>query len=610
PKEIKLTITNSGEEDLILKNYTFSGSNATEFTVRASETEETIQAGKTYEFSVIFKPTEEGSKTAILTIISNIGEHKVNISGKGTPEPVAVFNINPESKDFGDVEVDATASQTFKITNTGNADLIISTTSLSNTSDFSTDLTNKTITPSGFYEFSVAFKPTTEGIKTTTIKLTTNIGEYTVSLKGNATPKTIIIVSPGFVTNWKTTTSNETITIPTNSSYTYNYTVEWGDGTVSENHTGDASHTYDNPGVYNVAITGTFPAIFFNNTGDKTKIKGIKQWGNIAWKSMEGAFHGCTYLNSTATDIPDLSQVTSMASMFNTAYRYQFDEPIGDWDVSNVTDMSNLFKITYFNKNISNWNVSNVTNMLGMFEGARDFNQDISSWNVSSVTNMSLMFLSANSFNQNLDSWDVSNVTDMSWMFYKNEAFNGSINNWDVSSVTTMRSMFEKTLVFDQPLGNWNISSLSNVFYMFTNAVAFNQDISKWNINNGKLSQLPGMFKGAIAFNQDLSAWDMSNITSMSGMFEGASSFNQNLGDWDITKVEFQLGSMLDDTALSVANYNATLLGWSQQAIVYENILGAKGLKFCNDGESARNALIAKGWTFNGDSKSTDSSCQ
>ncbi|WP_449649462.1 Ig-like domain-containing protein, partial [Tenacibaculum caenipelagi] len=31
-KEIKLTITNSGEEDLILKNYTFSGSNATEFT--------------------------------------------------------------------------------------------------------------------------------------------------------------------------------------------------------------------------------------------------------------------------------------------------------------------------------------------------------------------------------------------------------------------------------------------------------------------------------------------------------------------------------------------------------------------------------------------------
>ena len=41
---------------------------------------------------------------------------------------------------------------------------------------------------------------------------------------------------------------------------------------------------------------------------------------------------------------------------------------INNWDVSNVTDMSGLFKNkTTFNSNISNWNVSNVTNMSEMF---------------------------------------------------------------------------------------------------------------------------------------------------------------------------------------------------------------------------------------------------
>ncbi|MFI0430918.1 choice-of-anchor D domain-containing protein [Mariniflexile sp. HMF6888] len=92
-KEIKLTVTNSGDEDLILKDYTFSGSNTAEFTVRASETEETIQAGKTYEFSVVFKPMEEGNKTAVLTITSNMGEHKVNISGTASLGANAIVNI-------------------------------------------------------------------------------------------------------------------------------------------------------------------------------------------------------------------------------------------------------------------------------------------------------------------------------------------------------------------------------------------------------------------------------------------------------------------------------------------------------------------------------------
>ena len=45
------------------------------------------------------------------------------------------------------------------------------------------------------------------------------------------------------------------------------------------------------------------------------------------------------------------------------------------------------------------------------------FNQPIGDWDVSSVTEMSSMFRSASSFNQPIGDWDTSNVTDMTGMF-------------------------------------------------------------------------------------------------------------------------------------------------------------------------------------------------
>jgi len=51
--------------------------------------------------------------------------------------------------------------------------------------------------------------------------------------------------------------------------------------------------------------------------------------------------------------------------------------------------------------------------MAYMFRNAGDFNQGIGRWNTSNVTNMEAMFKSAEAFNRDIGSWNTGNVTNM-----------------------------------------------------------------------------------------------------------------------------------------------------------------------------------------------------
>jgi surface protein len=194
---------------------------------------------------------------------------------------------------------------------------------------------------------------------------------------------------------------------------------------------------------------------------------------------------------------------------------------ISDWDVSNVTDMSKLFKnCVTFNDDIGRWDVSKVTDMTAMFFGAEAFNQPIGRWNVSTVNSMNEMFFGAEAFNKPIGDWNVSNVNNMNEMFSVAHAFNQPIGNWDVSKVTDMTAMFSGAATFNQPIGNWNVSNVKNMDGMFSGAQAFNQPIGKWNVSN--VTDMDNMFYEARSFNQPITDWDLSNVTNMDGIFTDA----------------------------------------------------------------------------------------
>ncbi len=209
--------------------------------------------------------------------------------------------------------------------------------------------------------------------------------------------------------------------------------------------------------------------------------------------------------------------------------------PIGEWDVSMITDMSNLFsEWKDFNRDISNWDVSNVTRIFKMFNGCTSFNQPLNSWGdkLGNVSNMEEMFNGCTSFNQPLNTWDVSKVTIMLAMFDGCTSFNQPIGDWNVSNVISMSSMFNGCTSFNQPLNTWNVSNVTRMYKMFYGCTSFNQPLGDWNVS--KVNIMNEMFKGCTSFNQPLNSWGerLNNLRDASSMFNGCTSFNQPLNRW------------------------------------------------------------------------------
>ena len=270
----------------------------------------------------------------------------------------------------------------------------------------------------------------------------------------------------------------------------------------------------------------------------------------------------------------DVSNVTDMKEMFLRAYKFNGD--LSKWNVSNVTSMGNMFaRAKSFNGDLSKWDVSNVTDMGYMFHDAKKFNGDLSKWNASNVTDMGNMFGGAESFNGDLSKWNVSNVTNMQEMFGGAE-FNGDLSKWNVSNVTNMKYMFGGSESFDGDLSKWNVSNVTNMEMMFGGITSFNGDISEWNVSN--VRNMGGMFVEARSFNGDLSKWNVSNVTDMGDMFRDAESFNGDLSKWNVSNVRDMNGMFI-----AAQTFNGDLSKWNVSNVTDMGYMFHDAKKFNGD---------------------------
>ena len=117
----------------------------------------------------------------------------------------------------------------------------------------------------------------------------------------------------------------------------------------------------------------------------------------------------------------DVSKITDMSFLFSRDPKdgyglYEFNGDISEWNVSNVKNMTCIFRESVFNGDISEWDVSNVENMSHMFCSSL-FNNDISKWNLSSIDNMCGMFWKSK-FNQDISNWKINPECYLTyWMF-------------------------------------------------------------------------------------------------------------------------------------------------------------------------------------------------
>ena len=231
-------------------------------------------------------------------------------------------------------------------------------------------------------------------------------------MSGVVGPRLSSVIQPEFIMLVKTdnagTSASDQFTIPTTVA-TYNYDVDWGDGTTDTGVTGVITHTFaGGAGTYTVKISGIFPRIQFNNSGDKLKLLEVQNWGNIVWGNLNEAFRGCTNLDVTATDTPNLLNCTTLRQAFRDCSSLVGNSSFNTWDLSPVGNLDSTFlNCVNLNIDVPDWDVSNVIDFGFTFSFCLVFNSDLSGWDVSNASFMDFTFRGASLFNQNLGAWSL-----------------------------------------------------------------------------------------------------------------------------------------------------------------------------------------------------------
>ena len=229
-----VTLTNAGGAPL---NITQLAGPGTGFSLTGLALPLTLAPGKSTAFTVSFTPTSGASSSSSLMLMSNAPTSPTTIplSGAGSAQ---VLQLTPSTTalSFGNQTLNASATQSVTLTNTGNAAVSISQVNVAG-SGFTLNGSAALVTLSAGQaaSFSVTFTPTMAGNSTGTASVVSTAANspLSISLSGvGVQPQ--ISVAPGSVSFGTLTvgqTSSQTITLSNPGSASLNITQVGGPGT-------------------------------------------------------------------------------------------------------------------------------------------------------------------------------------------------------------------------------------------------------------------------------------------------------------------------------------------------------------------------------------------
>lgn len=189
-----VTLKNTGSANIIVSGMSLTGVDAGAFGFSPTTCGTVAPAGSC-DITVTFTPTTAGAKSATLVINHNgpTGTSTVDLSGTGGGNaPIAAVSLT--SLAFASVNIGGVpGTQAVTVKNTGNADLVVSSATVTGDNAFSVSAnTCGTVAPNGTCSVTVSFLPTTVGAKAATLDIAHNAAGSSTSI-----PMTGTGTSPG-----------------------------------------------------------------------------------------------------------------------------------------------------------------------------------------------------------------------------------------------------------------------------------------------------------------------------------------------------------------------------------------------------------------------------
>jgi surface protein len=293
-----------------------------------------------------------------------------------------------------------------------------------------------------------------------------------------------------------------------------NYTVDWGDGSATENITSNtkASHQYTYSSISSTVTSDGFKQVIVTVTPQAGQ--------NLTMIDLQQTFTR-TSLNTSAqipwldiaiagTNLTTIKLTGSISPTFNMGYLQRVNIVS-----SNLTSYASLFAFCVRLKNFTVNSNSTITNTSSMFKACHSL-ESVPLFNTASVTNMANMFESCNAL-ESVPLFNTQSVTEMSSMF--DDCFVlESVPLFNTQSVTNMSSMFGNCLSLRSvPL--FTISSVTSMGSMFNGCIALK---SVPLFNTSSVTNMTAMFYGCSVL-ESVPLFNTQSVTNMTSMFSGCS---------------------------------------------------------------------------------------